>query len=359
MSKKVFIVAGGTGGHFFPAIALADELILREYNVTFITDKRCSKFIKLDSGINFKIIPCDTFRKGIIQKISAVINIFYGVVKSFFCLLQKRPSAVIGFGGYPMVPMLVAAAILRVPIIIHEQNSVMGKANSLFAEYARFIALSFAKTKGINEKYKNKLEVTGNPVRKSIYNLNIERDFSLRPFKILIYGGSQGAVFFSNLIPNAMKVLRDKNKNLKIHIIQQASHDEQEKLKELYDRLNITHEIKEFFFDIHHKFSESHLSINRAGASTISELIATGLPSILVPFPFAVNNHQLHNAEFLVENEAGILMEQHNISPEFLATQIIKLSHHPEILQDMSRNLRSLRIDTGSILATLVEKVSN
>jgi UDP-N-acetylglucosamine--N-acetylmuramyl-(pentapeptide) pyrophosphoryl-undecaprenol N-acetylglucosamine transferase len=355
--KKIFVVGGGTGGHFFPAIALGKKLQDRGYGVYAITDSRCKKYIGKDFDLKVKIISCDYFKKGLFQNIKAFFKIASGVLESLTLLVRVRPKIVIGFGGYPMVPMLYAAKMLGIPIALHEQNSFFGKANNMFAEDAKMIALSFEDTKNLSSTYKSKITVTGNPIREHIYNLNIKRDFEERPLKILIYGGSQGAAFFDNLIPNTMKILRDKDKNLQIEITQQAPKSDHTKIKNVYKTLGIKAHIQEFFHDMDKQFQKHHFCISRAGASTIAELIAVGMPSILIPFPFAANDHQAHNAKFLVSKNAAIMFEQNKISPGLLADRVIKLSSSPELLTNMFNNLLNMKVDSSDILATKIENL--
>jgi UDP-N-acetylglucosamine--N-acetylmuramyl-(pentapeptide) pyrophosphoryl-undecaprenol N-acetylglucosamine transferase len=357
VQKKIFVVGGGTGGHFFPAVALGQKLQERGYGICVITDSRCKKYISKDFDLKVKIVSCDYFKKSIFQNIKAFCKIVSGILESLALLVRKRPKVVVGFGGYPMVPMLYAARILSIPIILHEQNSFFGKANNIFSKDAKLIALSFEDTKNIDPVYQSKIVVTGNPIRENIYKINIDRDFKQRPLKILIYGGSQGAAFFDNLIPNTMKVLRDKDPNLEIEITQQAPKYDHEKIKNVYKKLKIKANIQEFFYDMDEQFQKHHLCISRAGASTIAELIAVGMPSILIPFPFAANDHQIYNAKFLAGKNAAFMFEQSKISPALLANKIIQLASEPELLTKMFKNLLKMKVDSSDILATKIENL--
>jgi UDP-N-acetylglucosamine--N-acetylmuramyl-(pentapeptide) pyrophosphoryl-undecaprenol N-acetylglucosamine transferase len=355
--KKIFVVGGGTGGHFFPAVSLGEVLQNRGYGIYVITDSRCKKYVGKNFSLKVKIISCDYFKKGFLQNIKAFFKIASGVFESLTLLIHKRPKMVIGFGGYPMVPMLFAAKMLGIPIVLHEQNSFFGKANNLFAKDAQMIALSFEDTKNLDPSHKEKVIVTGNPIRDSIYKLNIDRNFEERPLKILIYGGSQGAAFFDNLVPNAMKMLREKDKNIQIEITQQAPKHDHEKIKNVYKKLKIKANIQEFFHDMDEQLRKHHFCISRAGASTIAELVATGMPSILIPFPFAANDHQMHNAKFLMSKKAAIIFEQNKVSPALLANKIITLASNPELLTEMFKNLLRMKTNSSDILATKIENL--
>ena len=356
-TKKIFVVGGGTGGHFFPAVALGEVLHSRGYGVYAITDARCKKYIGKDFTLKVRFVSCDYFKKGFFQNIRAFFKIIAGVLESLTLLIRKRPKVVVGFGGYPMIPMMFAARILGIPIVLHEQNSFFGKANNLFAKDAKIIALSFEDTKNLDLIHQAKVIVTGNPIRESIYKLDIRRDFSARPLKFLIYGGSQGATFFDNLMPNAMKILRDKDKDLKIEITQQVQKHDHEKVKNVYKKLGIKANIQEFFYDMDEQFKNHHFCISRSGASTIAELIATGMPAILIPYPSSANDHQMYNAKFLVSKKAAILFEQNKISPALMADKIIKLASNPESLTEMFNNLLKIKAHSSDILATKIENL--
>ena len=360
--KKIFVVGGGTGGHFFPAISIGKELQNRGYGVYVLTDKRCKKYIRslsTDSKeLKFKIITCDYFKKSFLQNIIAFFRITFGIFESLTLIVKHRPKAVIGFGGYPSVPTLYAAKMLGIPIILHEQNSFFGKANLVFAKHAKLIALSFAETLNLPDQLPTVL--TGNPIRSEIYKIDIQRDFTnLEKFKILICGGSQGAEFFDNLIPNTMKILKENHKDIQLSITQQAPTHDHEKIRKVYNNLKIQSNIQEFFNNMDEQFKSHHLIISRSGASTISEIIATGIPSILIPFPFAANNHQFHNAKFLSSKKASIMFEQTKLSPGLLANQIMNLVSNPASLTKMSKTLFKMKQNSTQIFADKIELIAN
>jgi UDP-N-acetylglucosamine--N-acetylmuramyl-(pentapeptide) pyrophosphoryl-undecaprenol N-acetylglucosamine transferase len=355
-STTIFLVAGGTGGHFFPAIALGEELVSMHYNILIMTDARCKKYISRSSDMKFHIIDSEKLERGIFKTAISLFKNLRGIAQSILHIIKKKPKLVIGFGGYTMFPMLYAAKLFSIPVILHEQNSVFGKANRFFADYASMIALSYPCTKLVEPYHADNIVITGNPVRRKIYNANIIRNFQSRPFTIFICGGSQGASFFSIFMPNVLRILRDKDKNLELYIIHQAPIHDHDKLKEVYSTMNMKFKVRDFFSDIEHVIASSHLSINRAGASTVAEVIASFLPTIFIPLSHSADNHQFHNAQHLVEQEACWLFEQHKLSPELLANHILKLINHPELLETISNNLLSLKQNSAGILAENVRR---
>lgn len=350
--KKIVLVAGGTGGHFFPAVALGEELIKRKYEVHFITDLRCEKYINHDAGLIFHVIDLKR-PKNILLFLPLLSLAIFKAIKLLFSL---SPSAVVGFGGYPVVASMFAAIFLRVPIIIHEQNSYLGKVNRFFANFAKKIAISYKNTKNLPVVAKNRTVVTGGIVRKNIRELKIVKKKS-EPFRIFIFGGSQGAKLFSELIPESIKALMQKQPNLKLHITQQAALDDQVKIKNIYSNLNITYELAEFFDNMANHYKNTDLVISRAGASTIEELTYIGLPAIFIPLPSAADNHQYHNAKLLDDERCGWCMKQDDISSEKLAEKIFELISNPKILENTSKNLLKRRKEGHKLLSNLIEEL--
>ncbi|MCZ6901574.1 MAG: undecaprenyldiphospho-muramoylpentapeptide beta-N-acetylglucosaminyltransferase [Rickettsia endosymbiont of Ixodes persulcatus] len=352
--KKIILVAGGTGGHFFPAVALGEELIKHGYEVHFITDLRCKKYINQDIKVIFHIL--DLKRSGNIFLFLPRLSI--AVLKVIRLLYNIKPSVIVGFGGYPAISSMFAAVFLRVPIIIHEQNFYLGKVNKFFASFAKKIAISYENVKNLPEFAKSKIVVTGGIVRKNIRNLDsVAGPRNDKLFTIFIFGGSQGAKLFSELIPASIKILIQKEPQLKLHIIQQAALDDQVKIKDIYSKLNITYELAEFFDNMALQYKEADLVISRAGASTIEELTYIGLPAIFIPLPSAADNHQYYNAKLLEDKKAGWYLEQNNISAGKLADKILDLISNPKILEDASQNLLKRRKEGHKLLSNLIEEV--
>ncbi|HJD62809.1 MAG TPA: undecaprenyldiphospho-muramoylpentapeptide beta-N-acetylglucosaminyltransferase [Rickettsia endosymbiont of Degeeriella rufa] len=354
--KKIVLVAGGTGGHFFPAVALGEELIKRKYEVHFITDLRCEKYINHDTGLMFHVIDLKR-PKNILLFLPLLSLAIFKAIKLLFSL---SPSAVVGFGGYPVVASMFAAIFLRVPIVIHEQNSYLGKVNKFFANFAKKIAISYKNTKNLPVVVKNRTVVTGGIVRKNIRGLDSvvkRRNDKDRTFKIFIFGGSQGAKLFSELIPESIKALMQKRPNLKLHITQQVALENQVKIKNIYSNLNITYELAEFFDNMANQYKNADLVISRAGASTIEELTYIGMPAIFIPLPSAVDNHQYHNAKLLEDEKCGWCMKQDDISSEKLAEKMFELISNPKILENTSKNLLKRKKEGHKLLSNLIEEL--
>lgn len=358
MSKKtIFVVGGGTGGHLFPAIALGEELMDRGYKVHLVTDKRCEKYIDSNIILTVHILSLGHMYSGIIAKLGMLYRLIFGSLQSVRLIIKYKPSLVIGFGGYTAFPTLLASKLLRIPIIIHEQNCFLGKVNKFFFAAASKVALNFAETTNLPNGDSSKIIVAGNPVRKSIRIMNPLRQFNASPFHILVIGGSQGAKIFSSILPDALKIVRNKLPDTTLSITQQASVDDSVRLKELYASLGIDATIGQFFHDMPSQYLKSHLAICRAGASTIAELIYLGQPSILIPFPFAAEDHQDFNAKVLASKNAAFAFNQHNVTSEDIAHQIIYLINDREKLSEMSKTLCELKKDSTAILSDAIDQI--
>nr|WP_253310048.1 undecaprenyldiphospho-muramoylpentapeptide beta-N-acetylglucosaminyltransferase [Rickettsia endosymbiont of Ceutorhynchus assimilis] len=395
--KKIILVAGGTGGHFFAATAIGEELISRGYEVHLITDLRCQKYIIPLPKLTFHIIDLKRYPTSSLQKIRFFIALLASVYKSIRLLYTLKASVVVGFGGYPVVSSMFAALYLRMPIIIHEQNSYLGKVNKFFAKFATKIALAYEQTKNLPNTLKNKPVITGGVVRESIRDIDeyvIARSGKATTrqsreklvlldnvlpdshgakerltmtdsragdniFRIFIFGGSQGAKIFSELLPRSIKFLIQKHPELKLHITQQAAKDDQVEIKKIYSQLNIRYELAEFFEDIAHRYQNTDLVISRAGASTIEELTYIGMPAIFIPLPIASENHQFYNAKLLEDAGAGWCMEQVGISEVKLADKILMLIKNRNMLARASKNLLKRKKEGHRLLSDLIEEVVN
>lgn len=356
--KKIFLIGGGTGGHLFPALALSEELKLRNYIVHLITDTRCEKYLPKNIEFPTHILALGSLRPTIVSKAFMAFKMSIALLKSIFLFLIYRPSLVIGFGGYTSFPSLLAARLLKIPIMLHEQNCFLGKVNRFFAKSANKIALNFEDTKAIPSYVSSKIVVTGNPVRKEISNRKIKKKKGNGYFNILVVGGSQSANIFSSLIPDAISIITSSEKKIKIFIVQQALKKDWEYLENAYNsNLCVKFEIAEFFDNMPDRYNESDIVICRSGASTIAELISLGKPAIMIPFPAASDNHQFYNAKFLENKNASWCFEQKNVTPEILAKKIIALYSNKNLLEEASKNLSQLKLDSSCILADTVEKI--
>lgn len=357
-SDKIILTAGGTGGHIYPAEALAVELQKRNYQVMFFTDQRG---LGNYQGI-LKQIPNQTIYSGsiigksILTKFISLIKLTFGTIQAGFYLLKNRPAVVVGFGGYASFPTALSAIILRIPLIIHEQNSVMSRTNRLLARFATRTAQSFRKTKNTPSSAKEFL--CGMPIREAISQLYFqERDWKTQnSFSLIVLGGSQGAKILGEIVPKAISLL-SPDKQKKLIIYQQCRKGEEDNIKSLYENTSCKYIISSFFNNMPELYQKSSLIISRAGASSIYEIAAAGIPSILIPLPTAADNHQYYNAKELSNSKGAILVNQSDFSSEFLASKLNEYFEHPENLQELSANTKACAITDAQIrLADEIEK---
>ena len=282
------LAAGGTGGHLFPAYALAEELGRRGHAVELVTDMRGDRY-----GTGFparavhKIHSATLAGKNPLAAAKTGLALARGVREAFALMGGQRPAAVVGFGGYPSFPPLLAASMRRIPSILHEQNAVLGRANRMLAKRVNFIATSFANVGNVDPGIAGKLRFTGNPVRQSVLDEAGKPYIPSgpgQPFRLLVFGGSQGARYFSDAVPPALAMLSPEIKS-RLQVIQQARVEDLQRTKFAYSASGIAAEIAPFFSDLPRIMAEAHLIVARAGASSVAELAVIGRPSILVPLP--------------------------------------------------------------------------
>ncbi len=330
------LTAGGTGGHIFPAIAVAEELIRRKYTISLITDKRGA-----DLGIDLETAPVhrvntSSIRGGLLTKINGMISIGVGIFQTQQLFRKFQSKLVIGFGGYPTVPTMIAAAISRLPYIIHEQNAVVGRANRLVAKRASGIATSFTQTIGLAPELEDRVINTGNPVRSAFTDIRDHGYPKLQcqneRLRVLILGGSQGAKIFSEVIPRAFTTIPE-NLRQRFYITQQCRSEDIKSVEEQYRQAGVSVELKTFFDNVPQLMGAAHIVITRSGASTVAELAETGRPSILVPYPNATDDHQTANARSIEAAGAGWLITNDSFTPETVATHLTRLVQTPEIAE--------------------------
>ena len=328
--KKIIIATGGTGGHIFPAYSLAKHFLDKKIYVKIISDDRGLKYLKDYDDIKvIKINSSTVFKKNIIQTFFSMCIIFYSAIKSFFFLLKDRPSLVFGMGGYSSFPVCIAAKILRIPFIIYENNLYIGKANKYLLPYAKKIFVSNGELQGITEKYKKKINVIGNIIRKEILNFEVKTksNESNKKLKILILGGSQAAKIFAERLPEIFKECKKAEISLKIY--QQCLPGQSKFLISFYESLNIDFEIFNFTNNILNYFSKVNLAITRSGSSMLAELINARIPFISVPLPSSADDHQLKNAIYYEKSGYSYLIEEKDLNTKLF--QLIK-----KINQDLS-----------------------
>ena len=355
----VVLAAGGTGGHVMPAQALAAELRRRGRKVAVMTDARGERFRAGFGDVPFAVLPAGTFAgRGAMARMRAVRDILRGTWQARRLLKTWGAVAVVGFGGYPSLPPLLAALSRGVPTCLHEQNAVLGRVNRVLAPRLSALALSFPATRWVPKGDRARAVFTGNPVRPEIVAIAAKPysppgDDGL--FRLLVLGGSLGAKVMSEVVPAALTMLPPALKS-RLQVTQQAREDEAVAVSALYAREGIAAELAPFFADVPERLDFAHLVIARAGASTVAELAAAGRPSILVPLPNAADDHQTVNAAALVDAGAAFAMAQPEFTPKELAKLVQRLALWPEKLTEAARAARAqARVDAAARLADLVE----
>jgi UDP-N-acetylglucosamine--N-acetylmuramyl-(pentapeptide) pyrophosphoryl-undecaprenol N-acetylglucosamine transferase len=340
---KAFIVltAGGTGGHLFPAQAVGEILIQKGYPVILVTDPRGVSF---KGHLETKVLnlPHYTQRVGLFKKINLGLHIILKTIEVAFWLLKKKPGIVVGFGGYPAFPTLVAAVLTRTPLFLYEQNAYLGRVNRWLAPFSKAIATGFSETEAVPHKIK--VIVTGNPVRPAIKNLSkspYKAPGKSGPLNLFVVGGSQGAKIFSTLLPDALNLLPPSLKR-RLRIVQQCRPELVELTKNLYSNLGIFAEVKAFFDNIGDHFKKAHLVICRSGASTLTELMVIGRPALFVPFFYAMDDHQTFNARVVVNEGGGWMISEKDLTAPLLAKEIEKFLVSPKSLEKAAKKIHDL-----------------
>lgn len=354
----IILTAGGTGGHVYPADALAEELSKRGYRVELVTDSRGKNNYKGQLGNipNHAVLAGGLVGKDGLTKIMNLGKTCLGILQSCILLYRKKPICVVGFGGYASFPCAMASILLGTDLVIHEQNSVMSRTNRFLSKYASLVAQSFPKVKHTPDTAKTLL--TGMPVRKSIVEIRNQPRPSINEgkFQILILGGSQGAKIFSYILPTAIQKL-DKKIQKQLTIYQQCRKEDEDDLKAIYKNSPAKVIVSPFFNNMPELYQQSHLIISRAGASSISEISVVGIPSILIPLPTAADNHQSGNAQFLKQSGGSIVMEQTDFTADNLSNILEEILNHPERLEKMAESTRSQGItNAAELLANAIEQ---
>lgn len=355
--NTVVLAAGGTGGHIFPAQALAEELTARGLHVVLVTDKRFEKYTSSFTNVEVRIIRSGSMSGGIIRRVLNIGNILLGIVQARRFLKQMKPLAVVGFGGYPSFPTMIAATSLKLYTLIHEQNSVLGRANRVLAGRVSKIATSFTHTSHVPEAAQNKLVFTGNPVRTGIRALHdvpypeLSEDGKIY---LLIMGGSQGATVFSRIVPDAVRLLPQTLRN-RLRLDQQCRPADIAAVREAYSAMGVNANCSTFFKDVPARLASAHLVIGRSGASTVAELLVAGRPAILVPYPNAMDDHQRYNANTVEDAGGGWLMPEDGFTPEALSDKLEHFLTLPSTLEKAARNARGAgHPEAAHLLAQLV-----
>jgi len=356
------VAAGGTGGHMVPAHALAAELKSRNHGVLLITDDRGARFPGLFDGVPVHILPAGRLGGGPVGWLRALGAMARGRAEAKRLYREHSPDAVVGFGGYPAFPALLAASALRIPTVLHEQNAVMGRVNRLLAAEAAAIGTAYDQVDRLKPRHRNKAVLIGNLVREEIARLG-EMPFpafdEYAPLKILVTGGSQGASVLSAVVPEGLGMLEPSLRR-RLQIVQQCRPDDIERVRRLYAELGIPAELTTYIEDMAEKLADAHLVIGRAGASTVAELSTAGRPAILIPFAAATDDHQTANARELVKAGGARAIAQATFTPDVLARQIEALAMDPVALNNAAARALSVgRPHAARDLADLVERIGN
>lgn len=357
----IVIAAGGTGGHMVPAHAVAEELTARGYQISLITDERGTAYPGLFGNMPKHVIPAASpGRSGLRNAIHVVRTLFEGKAASGRLFDTYAPAAVLGFGGYPALPAVWAAIAKKIPTLIHEQNAVMGRANRLLARKVDTIATSFADTQQVPGSARDKMVLTGNPVRREIRAL---RDIAFPSFhgdsifRVLVIGGSQGARVLSNVVPTAMEML-PLNLRRRLQVTQQCREEDINAVRSAYSRNGIAADLGVYIEDMGARLRWTHLVIARAGASTLSELTTAGRPAILVPLPSAMDDHQTRNCRELAAAGGARVIPEARFTPTELVKQIQKIALEPGALANAARRARSVGIgDAAERVADAAERL--
>ncbi len=359
MAGLLLIAAGGTGGHMFPAQALAEAMVRRGWRVKLSTDARGARYAGgFPAVVTVEQVASATFaRGGLVAKALVPLRIAGGVLAALWGFLRDRPAIVVGFGGYPTIPALSAAVALRIPRMIHEQNGVPGKVNRIFAPRVGLVACGSWPT---DLPEGARAEPVGNPVRAAV----LERagapyippgDY---PMSVVVIGGSQGARILSDVVPAAIAGLSDRLL-ANLRVAHQAREEDVSRVVAAYDAAGIAAEVAPFFRDIPRRLSEAQLVISRAGASSVADISIIGRPSILIPFAAATGDHQTANARGLVDAGAAILIPESALDPDALCDQIASVLENPVGATQMAQNaLRHSRPDATERLVELVEALA-
>jgi UDP-N-acetylglucosamine--N-acetylmuramyl-(pentapeptide) pyrophosphoryl-undecaprenol N-acetylglucosamine transferase len=352
MTGAIVLSAGGTGGHLFPAQALAGELSRRGRKIVVMTDARFANY-----ATSFPGAGIETVSSAPLNSLVAPFKIVAGVAQAFAKLLRLKPAAVIGFGGYPSVPVMLAATLARLPTAIIEQNAVVGRANRLVMNHVRRVAAAFPIAR-FAPRDRTKIVLTGNPLRPEVTRLwgaPYKAPLADGPLRLLVFGGSQGARAFSEIVPHAITRLPHALK-VRLQVVQQCRPEDIDAVRAIYANAEIRADLQPFFNDLPQRMADAQLVVGRAGAGTVAELMAIGRPAILVPLPHALDDNQTPNAEILSRAGAGWTVAQSQLSPESMAQMLTEILSAPADLAHRAQAAHRLAVpDAAQRLADMVE----
>lgn len=348
VTRHYVLAAGGTGGHLIPAFALATELERRGHHVALITDARGAAIPGKPASLTAHVLPAGRLEgKNPLVWIKGLKSIREGRSMALRLFESFDPSAVVGFGGYPALPALLAATSAQIPTVVHEQNAVLGRVNRFLAGRVDAIATSCAKVDRLPEKYAEKVTLVGNPVRREVLDLR-DRPYPAftdeSPFRILVTGGSQGARVLSQVVPDGLAMLPAALR-ARLQVIQQCRPEDIEQVRERYASHGIPAELATYFEDMAGRLADAHLFVGRAGASTVAELTAVGRPAILLPLPLATDDHQAANTREIVAAGGARMIRQPMVTV-----------HDPDLYGETKGN--QLRSEQSEVLQKLAKDIS-
>lgn len=358
----ILLAAGGTGGHLFPAEALGVTLMKRGLRVRLVTDSRALKYGGLFSQDLLDVVPSETIRARTPWSLArTVLMLGAGTAMAIGLMLRLKPAAVVGFGGYPTLPPLVAARLFGIPTVIHDANAVMGRANRFLAKRADAIATSLPGVLDRKPQLSSKTTTTGTPMRPAILAaaaVAYAAPDVNGPLRLLVVGGSQGARVMGDVVPSAIERLKPVLWP-RLVVTQQVRDEDMQRVRAVYERLKVKAELAPFFADLPARLASSHLVISRSGAGTVAELAAIGRPSILVPLPGALDQDQFANAGVLADLGGALRIAQADFTPDRLAAEISTLAAEPRRLAAMAAAARATgTLDAAEKLADLVMTVA-
>jgi UDP-N-acetylglucosamine--N-acetylmuramyl-(pentapeptide) pyrophosphoryl-undecaprenol N-acetylglucosamine transferase len=357
-SPRVVLAAGGTGGHVFPAEALAAELLERGVRLILFTDQRGGAYGGVLGEVDMRFVRSGRMAgRNLVARLQGGAELALGFFQARSLLKQTSPRAVVGFGGYASVPTMLAAAMVGCPTLIHEQNAILGRANRLLASRVARVATAYDHVGGLPAGAAGRVLRTGMPVRPAFAAVRGQPYPSVDnngPIRLLILGGSQGARVFSDVIPAAVERLA-KDLRERLVISQQCRPEDLDRVRDAYARTHAAAELAAFFDDVSHRLASAHLVIARSGASTVGELTTVGRPAVLVPYPHAIDDHQTANARALADAGAAWLIPQEAFSPATLAERLDPLLTSPSTLKTAADKARAAgRPDAAERLADAV-----
>jgi len=352
VNKRIVLATGGTGGHVFPAQAVAHDLATQGYKVFIFSDGRGHQF--QDPSIITVKIEASQLQGSISKKLQGSLKLIKGIGSALYHLRHLKPQGVVGFGGYASLPTIMASEMLRLPTIIHQADAYFGRTNRILAPFATRIATSFPHVENIPASCKGKVSFTGLPVRSDIqpssYIPSIEND----PFHLLVTGGSQGAKVFGEIIPQAVHLL-DPSIQKRLYITQQCRVESLGLTQALYKQTQAHVELSPFLDQMGERYKKAHFIIARAGASSIIETALVGRPALFIPYPHAMDNHQFYNAQQVINVEGGWLMQEKELTSQRLASFLLEMITSHWKLMQAAANIRTIVVPDASIrLANLV-----